>query len=89
MTYRPKPKTKTLPCRYCKRPITVGWKTKKSPAHLECSINAVMQAANQMREKSGPYYDHWRNGMARFLDRETLARPPSLENIDLPDHELQ
>jgi hypothetical protein len=73
-----KPKTKEMPCRYCNLPITVGWKTKKIPAHIECAINAMTEQQIQMHRKSGPYYDAWLARMRIALgvdDTGTLGSP--------------
>lgn len=63
MRYTPKPKTKLMPCRHCGEDIEVGWKTKKKPAHAECSIRKAAEVQRQMHYKSGPYYDKWVEAM--------------------------
>jgi hypothetical protein len=67
--YVPKPKTKMMKCRNCDGMIEVGWKTKKAPSHLECSISLMIEVQRQLHERSGPHYAAWREAMRRtFAD---------------------
>lgn len=80
--YVAKPKTKRMPCRYCGVSMIVGWKRKRLPAHDECISQRVADNARQISGKSGPYYENWRDGMLRAIERETMARGVPLENVD-------
>ena len=79
--YTPKPKTKMLPCRYCGISMEVGWKTKKQPAHLECSIRRMNQHNLSMHAKSGDDYARWHARMAAFIASQTPVRGDSPENV--------
>jgi len=48
---------KKLPCRVCGVPIEVGIRTQKAPRCVECGIAAAVDAAIQMHNHSGPYYE--------------------------------
>lgn len=56
---------KHMPCRKCGKLILVGIRARKRPIHIECGIEESIEAARQMREKRGPYYDRWLHSMER------------------------
>lgn len=60
--------------------MEVGWKTKKQPAHLECSIKRMNQHNLSMHNKSGEDYAKWHDRMARFVATQTPVRGDSPEN---------
>jgi len=66
-------RTKDMPCRKCGIAITVGANTRNQPRHLECGIREGIDAMMQMRQKSGPYYDKWLQGMRNALAKEGRA----------------
>lgn len=69
---------KTMPCRKCTKPMTVGIRTRKAPIHVECGIEEAIQAAKQMREKKGPYYEKWLASMAKkFSNAGGGGAPPT------------
>ncbi len=54
-------RTKTLECARCHKPVVKPYRFHRTPYHLECGILEAADAARQMRQKSGPYYDRWLN----------------------------
>lgn len=56
---------KYMECRYCEKPMVVGIRRRKQPAHIECGVQAAIDNSRQMANKSGPNYDRWKESMAR------------------------
>lgn len=67
---------KYMPCRYCKAPMVVGNKRRNAPGHLECGLQVAMTNMKQIQEKKGPYYERWRMGQLRHLERLAGGAPP-------------
>lgn len=59
-------KKKVAECPRCHRTRELG------PSGLchECAIQKVRDAAEQLRAKSGPIYEKWREGLRRFARGE-------------------
>lgn len=68
--------TKQMPCSGCGKPQTVNAQVTSPPRCFECGLQAAIDAARQMREKSGPYYDRWlaSNGRPEALRGNQHAR---------------
>lgn len=56
---------KTVKCEHCDKPMDVGSNARNPQHHFECGLQAAIDAQVQMRRKSGPYYERWRQGMMR------------------------
>jgi hypothetical protein len=64
--------------------MEVGWKTKKLPAHPECSIKIFHDNAMQIHQGHGPYYDRWLAGVLRAFGDKMPGTGVSPENTDPP-----
>jgi len=45
-------------------------KAKKGKGFTEASVNRWIEYIRQMKAKSGPFYDKWKEGMIRWLESE-------------------
>lgn len=70
------PGFKYMPCRFCEKPMLVGAKRYKPPAHIECSTAVQMDNIRQMNEKKGPFYDKWLEGQLKYLETLRGGGPP-------------
>jgi len=45
-------------------------KAKKGKGFTEASVNRWIEYIRQMKAKSGPFYEKWREGMRRWYEEE-------------------
>lgn len=64
---------KQMPCRVCTLPVNVGKNARLPPRHDNCGEAQMIEAIRNMVERRGPYYEKWRQAMARFCEREGIA----------------
>lgn len=69
----PIPPTKIVACMVCEGPMEVGHKTRAPKRCVACAINAETEAAIQIAQKSGPYYEKWLDGMVKATQRLILT----------------
>lgn len=62
----------------CGRKLRVGSNTRNKPQCINCSLDHMRENQVQMHNRSGPYYDKWLKGMARFVERTKGGTTPSL-----------
>lgn len=66
------PKTQIVACIRCGIGIELGYKHKTPALCIGCAEMAVIENATQIHERSGPYYEKWRQGIidyGRFLEQ--------------------
>lgn len=66
------PKTQIVACLRCGVGIEVGYKHKRPKLCLGCAEKACIDNATQIHERTGPYYERWRQGIidyGRFLEQ--------------------
>lgn len=57
---------KTMECNRCHEPVQKPFRFYRRAYHEECGILEASDAARQMANKSGPYYERWLETKGRY-----------------------
>jgi hypothetical protein len=71
------PQFKYMACKHCGKPMKVSMRRRKSPSHIDCSMQVMIENQRQIAAKEGPMYERWRNGQMRYLEELRGGGPPS------------
>lgn len=67
--------TKMMPCDKCGDPVEVNAQTVNAPTCYNCGMQRAIDAATQMHNKSGPFYDRWLASNARGAVQKGRGTP--------------